>query len=240
MQRGILETVVASSLVAALELWSASADAQANNLVDLGVATGYGVNNAGQAALGQEGIYSGGTTTPLPALLGQTAPASAFAINANGQVAGTAVTQVIIGGYGATGTELGSVPIEYSAGILTNISMLLPFYLTTSYVEPGTATGINASGQIVGYYQELNPRSIDQPPTDGFIDSNGTATELPSNPPGAGTEYPPINMPLGINDNGQIVGTVAVSDPSNPPNNKMDAYVYNSNTGAWHRCCVRD
>jgi hypothetical protein len=38
-------------------------------LVDLGVATGYAINNAGQVAL-STGIYSNGAVTALPALPG--------------------------------------------------------------------------------------------------------------------------------------------------------------------------
>src|ERR1700733_2314209 len=59
-------------------------------LVDLGVATGYAINNAGQVVL-STGIYSNGTVAPLPALPGQTTPAVGVAINASGQVAGNAV-----------------------------------------------------------------------------------------------------------------------------------------------------
>jgi hypothetical protein len=55
------------------------------NLVDLGAATGYAINNAGQVAL-STGIYSGGTVTPLPALPGSTAPAVPYAINASGPI----------------------------------------------------------------------------------------------------------------------------------------------------------
>jgi len=228
-----LRAVVASSILTASGLASANAIAQTNNLVDLGPGTtGHAINNSGQVALDQ-GIYSGGTTTPLPALPGQTTPASPVAINAAGQVAGSAVTQVIIGGFGSTGTQSGSVPIAYINATLTNIAALFPEYTGSTWMEPGLATGINAGGQVVGYYTSLNPRSIDPPATIAFLYANGTSSPLPFNPPGAGALYPPSNMALGINDSGQIIGTFATPDPNSPANNKFDAYIYDSGTGTW-------
>jgi hypothetical protein len=51
MQSGILRAAVAASLLAVLAFGPTNANAQANNLVDLGVATGHGINNSGQVAL---------------------------------------------------------------------------------------------------------------------------------------------------------------------------------------------
>ncbi len=73
------------------------ASAQAQNLItDLGVATGYAINNSGQAAL-SSGIFSNGTVTPLPALSGETTPATPIAINASGQASGFAISPNIDG-----------------------------------------------------------------------------------------------------------------------------------------------
>src|SRR5580698_827335 len=144
-------------------------------LIDLGEASGYALNNAGQVVL-STGIYSNGTTTPLPALPGQTAPATGAAINASGQVAGSASVVVpdpmgssIIPPGGSTG---GTVAIEYSNGVLTDL--LAP--LTPGYGVQGFATGINSGGEIVGYSTVSSPKitDIDQPDTTGFVYANGT------------------------------------------------------------------
>jgi hypothetical protein len=74
---------LAIAAYAALGILPAAARAQ---LIDLGVATGYAINNAGQVVL-STGIYTNGTTTPFPALQGQTSPAVGGAINNAGQVA---------------------------------------------------------------------------------------------------------------------------------------------------------
>jgi hypothetical protein len=81
-----------------------------NQLVDLGVATGYAINNAGQVAL-STGIYSNGAVTALPAPPGSSTPATALAINASGQVAGYALNPNI------TGYD----PIAYINGSLIDI-----------------------------------------------------------------------------------------------------------------------
>jgi probable HAF family extracellular repeat protein len=166
-------------------------------LVDLGVATGYAINNAGQVVL-STGIYSNGTITPLPALPGQTTPAVGAAINATGQVAATST----IPSFSAPCPVSYTSPVVFSGGGLTNL------------FGPGTAgyaTGINSSGEIVGVIQSC----WDQGPTNsfatqnlGFIYANGTISSL------SGDGFPPnTNNPGGINDSGQITGTVStISD----------------------------
>jgi hypothetical protein len=79
--------IAAVCWTAGLAFGSAAANAQ-NLLKDLGVATGHAINNSGHVALDQ-GIYSNGTITPLPAVPGGSTPAAALAINASGQVAGS-------------------------------------------------------------------------------------------------------------------------------------------------------
>jgi hypothetical protein len=185
-------------------------------LVDLGVATGYAINNAGQVAL-STGIYSNGTVTALPALPGQTAPAVAVAINATGQAAGSAASSVMahFGG----GMVPGVVPIAYSNGTLTNIALSFPEYTDGAlWVEPGVATGINASGQVIGYYSAFiaNSAGIDPDSTLGFIYANGAVTVI-----SIGQYDPnfiiPVNNPLGINDAGRVTGTFATAGPSASP-----------------------
>ena len=164
MQNGILRAVLASIFTVTLQLAAANAHAQANILVDIGAGTvGHAVNNSGQVALDQ-GIYSNGTITPLPAVSGGSTPAMALAINASGQVAGSANSPAI----------LGSDPIAYINGSLIDIgSMILTG--TLSAQGGGAATGINSNGLVVGWYVQNLIDAL----TIAFIYSNGTVTDLP-------------------------------------------------------------
>ena len=201
----------------------ASARAQASDLVDLGVAIGYAINNAGQVVL-STGIYSNGTTTPLPALPGQTTPATGAAINATGQVAGSAPTSMpnpAGGNFGFT------VPVEFSSGTLTILQS--PIEYADSISSEAYATGINSSAEIVGYSvsPDIGPADILQGyDYVGFIYANGTLNSLPSS-----GLLPITNMPQSINDSGQITGIRSVQDPNNPANNRLDAYIYDYATG---------
>jgi probable HAF family extracellular repeat protein len=191
-----LQVLVASTFVAALGLGPASAHAQANYLVDLGVATGYGINNSGQAAL-DAGVYSNGVITPLPALPGGSTPAFALAINASGQIAGSAIPPAYNGPY----------PIAYSNGNLINI---LSAVLTgTSAQDSGQATGVNTSGEVVGWYLS----NLIDGTTAAFTYANGTVTDLPAFPcavfSGSCGAIPFGPRAFGINDSGQVVGSVS-------------------------------
>jgi probable HAF family extracellular repeat protein len=184
---------------AALGTLPVSAQSQ---LVDLGVATGYAINNSGQVAL-STGIYSNGTVTGLSALPGTTTPATAQAINASGQVAGYALSPDVVG----------NDPIAYFNGSLIDIGALLP--VGNNSADGGTATGINSSGVVIGWYQA---NIIDQI-YDSFTYSNGAATNLATFPCdlfgcNEGANYGP--QALGINDSGLIVG-IAFGDYSSSP-----------------------
>ena len=76
----LLRAVAIVCIAEGFVLGPAAANAQ-NLLTDLGVATGHAINNSGQIALDQ-GIYSNGTITPLPAVPGGSTPAAALGINA--------------------------------------------------------------------------------------------------------------------------------------------------------------
>jgi probable HAF family extracellular repeat protein len=169
-------------------------------LVDLGSATGYAINNAGQVAL-STGIYSNGAVTPLPALPGYTTPVTPFAINASGQVAA-------------------SGPSEYSGGTLTKL-------LPSSYSGPqgadgGPATGINSSSTIVGWV-DLFATEGPGADTIGFIYSNGVLTQLPVPSWCGGGQY--SNMPAAINDSGQLTGTFGCTVVG--PYEGTQPYIYN-------------
>jgi probable HAF family extracellular repeat protein len=173
-------------------------------LIDLGVATGYAINNAGQVVL-STGIYSNGTVTPLPALPGQTTPITAVAINASGQVVGSAGLSVVDpAGSSAVppgGSTSNTVAVEFSNGTLTDL--FAP--LTPGFTVTGTATGINSSGEIVGYATVNNPKDEDEPASGGFIYINGASQPFPT--------YGGCGIGLGnqtanaINDSGQVVGS---------------------------------
>ena len=168
--------------------------AQANGLIDLGVGHGYAVNNSGQVVLDQ-GIYSNGTLTPLPALPGGTSGAHALAINASGQVAGY-----------ADGPNNIVVAIVYGNGTLTNLGN--PFGGTTlGTPEPAYATGINASGQVVGSSEDS---SVGITVRYSWVYSKGTFSLL-GGVPGVGFGSTDV---AGINDTGEIAGTSA---PRNAP-----------------------
>ncbi len=212
-------------LVGTVGLTIVSAGAQAGNLVDIGAATAHAINNTGQVALDQ-GIYSSGTITPLPILPGVTTPASALAINASGKVAGTALAP-------ASGfLPAGSVPIAYDGTTLTDISMLLPAYLSRAELDPGSATGINSSNLVVGWYADaLDIHGFRH----GFTYSSGTVTNIDvpcsvASSTATGTCSDVVdNYPYGINTTGQIAGSVDFS--RNAPQDH--AYAYIDSNGSW-------
>jgi len=198
--RGVTRrTVVASALMGSLAFGPTSTHAQTNNLVDLGVATGYGVNNSGQVAL-DVGVYSNGTITPLPAVPGGSTPASALAINASGEVAGSAIPPSANGPY----------PIAYISGSLINI--FAAQFVGTAAMDDGASTAINSSGTVIGWYFAEN--EIPGAPTIGFTYSNGVETDnfVPcsatstTNCSGQGASG---EWPYGINDSGEVTGSVS-------------------------------
>jgi len=186
--------------VAALGIWATAARAQTSNLVDLGAGTGHDLNNSGQVAL-DEGIYSGGTITPLPALPGQSTPASALAINASGKVVGSAITPT-----GASATLL-PVAVLYDGATLTNLVSGLPGISGLPF--NGAAEAIDASGKALGWFVFTD--SIHNTPTKGFTYTGGTLTPMvvPCTPASASDcTNVAYNTPHDLNDSGQIVGEV--------------------------------
>src|ERR1700735_4547330 len=99
-------------------------------LVDLGEVTAHAINNNGQVALDQ-GVYSNGVITPLPALPGGSTPAVPLAINASGSVAGYADTQIT------------RYPVAYVEGILTSFASTVFTSGVMAEFNSGTGTGIN-------------------------------------------------------------------------------------------------
>ena len=220
MRNGVLRKVVACSLVAALGLGPRNANAWPGDIVDLGIATGYGINNSGQVAL-DIGIYSNGVITQLPALPAGSTPAAALAINASGQVAGAAIPPAVSGPY----------PIEYTDKTLIN---LLADVLTGTLASSnGAATGINTGGLVVGWYL-ANPAAQDYI---AFTYYNGTLTDLPDFPCttfNAGCSALQGPKAFGINDSDQITGSVSYLTGLSATNScaqSTDAFIYGN--GSW-------
>jgi probable HAF family extracellular repeat protein len=203
-------------LLCAAAVWAA-APSSAQNLVDLGVGKGHAINNSGQVALDQ-GIYSNGTVTSLPPLPGGSTPAAALAINASAQVAGSAALPAQPGTSNA---------ILYSGGTLTNIG--------ANFIDGGVgggsafsvATGINTSGLVVGHYLANSTDNT----WISFTYANGTVTQI--NSPCSPTSTDDcngvaVNMAQGINDAGDVVGTIVYNNNESPY--LVDAYLLTNGT----------
>jgi probable HAF family extracellular repeat protein len=218
------KVIRAAGAVFALSLAFAPMDSDAQtNLVDLGKQTGTGapvaLNNSGQIAF-TTGLYSNGTLTPLGALPGSNINAVATGINAVGQ---------LIGNVSANGTAIPGVcanpqtiPVLFANGTLSPLLAALDCALIT---PRATVTGINASGQAVGY-GAYGPEET----TYTWVLTNGTLTTLA--PPSSQFGPPELgglsNGASGISDNGFITGIVYNEIPLVT---EEDAFLYSS--GAW-------
>jgi hypothetical protein len=183
MSQGIHRLPAIICSVVAFGLGSVRADAQANLLTDLGVGTGYGVNNSGQVVL-QNGIYSNGSVTAFPTGF------TGAAINASGEVAG---------GYTAPNIVLACA--TYSNGTVTNLGVLSG----AEDVDTCIAGGINASGAVSGWSETTGGVY-----TEGIIDVNGAMTGFMGI---SGPYTQLVSQAYGINDSGQITGTAAANTP---------------------------
>lgn len=191
--------ITAMLAVGALALGSSAASAQAN-LTDLGaVAPGLGINGSGQVVL-QGYLYSGGTLTAFPAGFTGTG------INASGTVVGGMAGTTTppppngcpnIGGLDAGG---GCAFATYASGAVT----ASPIYMGS--VDPAVgnqATGINASGQIVGGWTFTAGEG------GALLLSGGTFTPLTFPSSGCvGSLTTQAGVAYAINDAGQITGSL--------------------------------
>ena len=181
--------------VAGLILGQATATGQ-SLLTDLGPGTAMGLNDSGQVVL-QNGVWSAGTITLFPTDFTGTA------INSSGMVAG-----------GLTGPNIVLACATYSNGTITDLGVLSG----QPDVDTCNATGINASGQVVGWSETRGGSSIE-----AIISTNGAML-------GIGGIHCPctqlVSEGFGINDAGQITG-FAQNDNLNVVN---DAFIYDSTT----------
>jgi probable HAF family extracellular repeat protein len=186
------------SWAAGLALNPVSVDAQSNLLTDLGAGSGFGINNNGQIVL-SSGTYSSGILTPFPTGF------AGDAINSTGEVVGLFRNPPAI---------LDEAAI-YSNGTVTTIGVPLDPSVGASY-----ATGINTSGQIVGWSSILSGA------TDAFIYSNGTITNIGVLPGSVNTGF--ASGANGINDAGQVTGTTLDTLPS-----PVAQYAFIYDSGTW-------
>ncbi|HEV7611166.1 MAG TPA: choice-of-anchor D domain-containing protein [Steroidobacteraceae bacterium] len=124
------------------------------------------------------------------------------------------------------------VPIAFINGTLTNISVLFQAFIGRMEFEPGASTGINSARQVVGWYAntlDIHGYHV------GFVYANGIETDIAvpcsvalSNNLNTCTAVVD-NRPSGINDGGQIAGTVDFS------RNFIGSgvYAYVASSGSW-------
>jgi hypothetical protein len=132
-------------------LWILPVIAQAQ-LIDLGATTGYPLNNSGEAALAS-GVYANGAVVPVPALSNQFGAGVPYAINDNGQSAGSAGLNE---GAGASGVNP-RVATLYSGTTATDLFPAADDTGNQNADWSGTATSINSAGTVLGYHQIQNP-----------------------------------------------------------------------------------
>ena len=134
-------------------------------------------------------LWSSGTMTDLGTLGGPDQGSSGSAINRSGEVAGTA---------GVTGTAKtnGTHAALWTGTTTVDLGALAPL----SSGSWSVATGINDSGQVVGYW--ASSVSTINTGAHPWLYSNGTMTSLPE-PSGLTTPSCQAHM---INNSGQIIG----------------------------------
>ncbi len=151
----------------------------------------YGINNSGQV-VGQSSntsslhafLYSKGHMADLNSFVTSGPPgllATAVAINDSGQIAGQ---------MGLANSKSGAEQaFLYSNGTVTALGSF------NSTSELSVASGINASGQVIGF-SDSPSSTLDE---DGFLYSNGKLTDLGLN-----------DYPVGIDDSSQILGALGL------------------------------
>ncbi len=154
---------------------------------------GFWVNNTSGANHGFTNI--GGTVANVDG------PASTFT-----QVLGLNDHNQAVGFFTAGGVTSG---FTYSTTSATVTPLVVPSTWTST-----TATGVNNSGVIVGFFSDCAGC------VSGFIDNGGTFS-TPTDPLGTNPMF------FGINNNGQIVGTDTAADGSS------EGFLYNMNTNTW-------
>jgi probable HAF family extracellular repeat protein len=199
MERRPRSALTTLHFVAGFALLSTIANAQ-NLLTDIGPGTAFGINNSGQVVL-QNGLYSNGTVTAFPTGF------TGSAINGGGVVAG-----------GLTGPNIAEACATYSNGTVVNLGVLSG----DQDVDTCIATGINASGQVVGWSETKGGAAIE-----AVISSNGgMLTAITGFSTGPSLQL--VSNAFGINDSGLVTGFAYKNST-----NTYDAFIYDDGSGLW-------
>jgi probable HAF family extracellular repeat protein len=199
MERRPLSGPTTLYLVVGLTLISTISSAQ-NLITDIGPGTAFAINNSGQVVL-QNGLYSNGTVTAFPSGF------TGSAINAGGVVAG-----------GLTGPNIAKACATYSNGTVVNLGVLSG----DQDVDTCIATGINASGQVVGWSETKGGAAIE-----AVISSNGGMLSAITGF-SAGPSLQLVSNAFGINDNGLVTGFAYKNST-----NTYDAFIYDVGSSLW-------
>jgi len=190
-------------------------------MTDLGALGGqlsvaYGINDSGQlvgyvAMVNGSGptyafLYSDGIMTLISTLAESSFSSEATAINNSGQIVGGSVNN--------------TVAFLYTPGTgITNIATPVPGYSVAN-----VATAINNSGQVVGYSQITA-----YPGEAAFLYSNGSLTYLPTPAQAPSLVGAPAGfqaIAYGINNNSQVIGSIAGYFTSTSLANTTQAFLY--------------
>jgi probable HAF family extracellular repeat protein len=166
-------------------------------------------------------IYSGGTTTDLGTLGGQSS--NAGSINNLGEITGQADVF-------STDTEIVSDPFIYSNGVMTDLGNLGVYDLGGYSYGGGFGNSINDLGQIVGYAiagtddQDIGFEAAFLYTNGQLYNMNQLYASLLSD--GSAPGFISLDDATGINDSGQIVGNGEYFDGTNT---YEEGFILNSN-----------
>lgn len=195
------------------------------SMTDLGALGGqlsvaYGINDSGQvvgyvAMVNGSGptyafLYSDGIMTLIPTLAESSFSSQATAINNSGQIVGGSVNNTVAFLYTpGTGITNIATPVPGSGNSVANV-----------------ATAINNSGQVVGYSQSP---TLPYPGEAAFLYSDGSLTYLPTPAQAPSLVGAPAGfqaIAYGINNNSQVIGSIAGYFTSTSLANTTQAFLY--------------
>jgi probable HAF family extracellular repeat protein len=166
----------------------------AEGLNNEGQVVGYSTTSSGDT---DAFLYSNGTMTNLGILAGDT-DSAATGINDSGQIVGYSGTTSTFANYnGVPNPGYNGTAFLYSGGTMTDLS-------TSVGGTSSAATGINNSGQVVGYSTASSGESY------AFLYSGGAVTNLGFL--GSESGVYSSSLAFGINSSGQVVGGSSTND----------------------------
>jgi RHS repeat-associated protein len=191
--KAALLAMIAAATVLCLPDKALAQDAYAKSAYGTGSAVA--LNNTGEAAGVSQNLSASFTVTAPPVTLptlGGSSQNQALGINDSGVIVGK------------SSTSAGSVhAFRYSSGVLTDLGTLPNCNNQQPATFTAVATGINSSGQIVGYTSYAAQSGCPALPSQAFVDTNGTMTRLAV----GGVS----SAAYAIDDSGQVVGQFVLS-----------------------------